>query len=647
MIDQREITKKSGPIRILVVDDNPAALYASSRVLRSAGYEVVEATTGAAALEAAPLADLVVLDINLPDIDGFEVCRRLRANAQTASLPVLHLSATFTNSKDFELGFEAGADSYLTRPVEPPVLIATVRTLLFARHADLIRRGLDARLRTMFNLAPAAIAILDGALKFESVNPAYCELTGYSADELTGRSFETLLTDRLDRSAAAEPGAGSKGRAALMRKDGEIRQIEWQIAKENVSGVRILVATDVSGHLQAERARESLLASERAARTEAERSNRLKEEFLATLSHELRNPLNAILGWATILSRKPGLPEPVMQGLQAIERNSRIQARMISDLLDYAGITFGKVRLVAETIDPYPVVRAALDGVGEAARAAGVSIEPSFDEQPLRIEADAARLQQIVWNLLTNAIKFSNRGDAVQLTAGRDGDSFRLIVQDHGKGIDADFLPRIFERFSQQDATTTRSHGGLGLGMAIVRQLTDLHRGTIQAASAGKDKGARFTLHIPLSRNEAAPTLSDSQTLRTMDFSEVVALVVEDDDDARELTRRILTDVGAKVIEASSADAAVASMESCSANILISDIGMAREDGYQLLRRLRELGYGPDVLPAIALTAFARAEDRSAALSAGFQDHLVKPLDPQTLVLRVASLRKSRSAARP
>jgi PAS domain S-box-containing protein len=643
MIDQREITKKPGPIRILVVDDNPAALYATGRVLRSAGYEVLEAATGAAGLKAAPLADLVVLDINLPDMDGFEVCRRIRANNDTAQLPVLHLSATFTQSADYTLGFEAGADSYLTRPVEAPVLIATVRTLLFARHADLIRRRIDARFRTMFELAPVAIAILDDDLRLESVNPAYCALTGYPAAELVGRRFDSFLSDA--NQSATEPAPArsgiddrDSGHFTLKRKDGSCAEIQWQVARESVSGARILVAEDVSLKLQAERARELLLTSERTARAEAERSNRLKEEFLATLSHELRNPLNAILGWATVLNRKPGLPEAVTQGLQAIERNSRIQARMISDLLDYAGITFGKVRLVIETIDPCPVVRATIESVSDAAQAAGVTVRTSFDEEDVRIDADAARLQQIVWNLLTNAIKFSSKGGTVDITAGRCGDAFRLVVRDYGKGIEPEFLPRIFERFSQQDATTTRSHGGLGLGMAIVKQLTDVHGGHIRAESGGMSRGATFTLDIPLSCHDAKPSLSISQTLRAMDFSRVIALVVEDDDDARELTRRILTDVGATVIEAPSAEAAIASIATSRANILISDIGMAREDGYELLRRLRALGYGPDVLPAIALTAFARTEDRSAALAAGFQDHLVKPLDPATLVQRVASL---------
>jgi len=371
------------------------------------------------------------------------------------------------------LGFEAGADGYLTRPVEPPVLIATVRTLLFARHADLIRRGLDAKLRTLFNLAPVAIAILDDNLRYESVNPAYCALTGYSSEELLGQPVKTLAS-----SDAPPPGeTPATYHSAFKRKDGGLVHIGYQIVKEGISGVRILVAT---------------------ARTEAEGSNRLQVELLATISHELRNPLNAILGWASVLSRKPDLPAPVMHGLQAIERNSRLQAQLISDLLDYAGITFGNVRLATEIIDPYPVVRAALEAVNVSAQSTGTTIRASFDEEPLRIEADAARLQQVVWNLLSNAVKFSPKGSEVQLAAGRSGDSFSLVVSDNGIGIEADFLPRIFERFSQQHDTTTRSHRGSGLGMAIVKQLAELHGGSIHASSAGKGLGAKFTLKIPL-----------------------------------------------------------------------------------------------------------------------------------------------------
>jgi len=243
---------------------------------------------------------------------------------------------------------------------------------------------------------------------------------------------------------------------------------------------------------------EQALEGERAARAEAERSSRLKGELLAALSHEMRNPLNAILGWATILTRRNDLPEQVTQGLQAIERNSRLQARMISDLLDYAAISEGKVRLVTETVDPYPVVRMALDGVAAAARGAEVPVEAAFAGESMRIEADPARLQQIVANLLTNAVKFSRRGEAVRVLAARSGDVFRLVVSDRGKGIEPEFLPGIFDRFGLEHSGSTHCPRGLGLGLAIVKQLTDLHSGEIRAESPGKGQGATFTLEIPL-----------------------------------------------------------------------------------------------------------------------------------------------------
>jgi PAS domain S-box-containing protein len=630
----------------LAVDDNPAALYATTRVLRSAGYDVLQATTGGAALAAAPQADLVVLDINLPDMDGFEVCRRLRANAATAQLPVLHLSATFTQTTDFELGLEAGADSYLTRPVEAPVLLATVRTLLFARHADLIRRGLDAKLRTMFKLAPIAIAMLDQTLKYESVNPAFCALTGHAPDELVGSPAATVFGDQasvFELGASVNGDSPHQGQMSFRRKDHTTAEVEWRLAAESVTGARILVMTDISYRLQAEQEREKLLAREREARSDAERSNRLKEEFLATLSHELRNPLNAILGWATVLGRAQDLPPTVSRGIQAIERNSKLQAQMIADLLDYAGISFGKIRLTPSPIDPYAVVRAALDVVNESALARKIDIRSSFDGEGGVVEADPARLQQIVWNLLSNAIKFSPEGGTVEVATSQVESSFRLIVRDHGKGISPEFLPRIFERFSQQESSSTKNYGGLGLGLAIVKQLVELHHGSIEVCSAGENQGATFTVNIPLSDRPPVPGVSDSQLLRSLNLSGVVALVVEDDRDARELTKRILTDAGAKVIEAANAEAALQCIMGTSANFLISDIGMAGKDGYQLIRSLRGRGFGADVLPALALTAFARNQDRADALAAGFQDHVVKPIDPTTLISRVSRLRLPQS----
>jgi PAS domain S-box-containing protein len=635
-------TNRTGPIKILAVDDNPAALYATARVLRSAGYEVLEATTGHAALAAAAEADLVVLDVNLPDIDGFEVCRRLRARPETAQLPVLHLSATFTHTTDMELGLEAGADSYLTRPVEAPVLLATVRTLLFARHADFVRRGLDAKLRTIFKVAPVAIAMTDQNLRYESVNPAFCTLTGYSPEELIGLPATAIWGNDPKIFDKENPYSGELN---LIRKDRSTAPVELRVALEGVSGARIVVITDISYRLAAEREREELLVSERMARADAERSSRLKDEFLATLSHELRNPLNAILGWATILGRTENLPAPVMRAVQAIERNSRLQTQMIADLLDYAGITFGKMRLAASTVNPQAIVRGALEVVSNSAHARNIHFNTSFDGEGIAIEADPARMQQIVLNLLTNAIKFSREGASVEVSTSRAGNHFRLVVRDHGKGISPAFLPHIFERFSQQDSSSTKSHGGLGLGLAIVKQLVEQHGGSIEASSAGEDQGATFTVSIPLSGQETAPPENDSQLLRSLNLSGAIVLVVEDDKDARELTRRVLTDAGARVIEARDAATALREIKDVGANFLISDIGMAEVDGYDLIRTLRSKGYGPDVLPAIALTAFARAKDRADALAAGFQEHMVKPIEPSALIALVGSLRSAMARA--
>jgi PAS domain S-box-containing protein len=625
-------------VRILAVDDNAAALYGTSRVLRAAGFEVLTATTGTAALAAAPGADLVVLDVNLPDIDGFEVCRRLRASPATARLPVLHLSATFTQAEDRAIGLRAGADSYLTRPVEAPVLIATVRTLLFAHRAEELRQRSNQRLGTVLRLAPVGVALMDAQLRYEEVNEAFCTLLGCTPEELVGKVLGHRWDRPLDAAHAQLKETGLwQGEAQVARRDASVVQVEWRIAKEEASGGYIIIASDVTARLRQENEREQLLESERSARSEAERSNRLKEEFLATLSHELRNPLNAISGWASVLEHVPNLPREVANAAAGIQRNCKLQANMISDLLDYAGITFGKMRVVCRVTSPYHAVRAALDIMQPIADASGVELQSTFDAEHLRVLADPERLQQIVWNLLSNAIKFSAKGTIVRLVAGRRGGNFRLTVEDHGGGISPEFLPRVFDRFSQGDATITRRHAGLGIGLAIVKQLVDMQHGTITAFSEGAGRGAKFTLELPLTDVSAA-TLGDSQRRHVLSLAGAVVLLVEDDDDARQLTSRILQEVGARVIEARNAETALTRVIDGDANVLISDIGMANQDGYQLLREIRRRGYGSKRLPAIALTAFARMEDRESALAAGFQDHLVKPIEGQSLISRIAEL---------
>jgi len=619
--------------KILVVDDNPASLYSTSRILRSGGFDVIEASTGTDALAAAEHdVALIVLDINLPDIDGLEVCRRLRARSHTAFLPIVHLTATFVAHDDHQQGLSAGGDSYLTHPVDPPVLIATVRALLFARQADIVRRTTDARFRTVFELASSGIALLDPDLVYQDVNPEFCRIAGRERSEIIGRGCIDIIAPAhhaLCRTlhVALADGGRWEGTMPVLRPDGSTAEVEWRIVAENGHGARIAIATNVTE-------REKLLASERAARTEAERSNQIKDEFLATLSHELRNPLNAMLGWAAVLKRKNVTPAMLEQGLDAIERNSRVQSHLIEDLLDFAGIRFGKMRIEVDAIPPARAVEAAAEVVRPQAQKKGVEIHLQVSDRDSHVMADDSRLQQIVWNLLTNAIKFTPAGGRIDVVARADGDQYEIAVSDSGSGISPEFLPQIFERFSQQESGTGKSFAGLGIGLTIVKHLVDIHHGTIGVASEGVGKGATFRVRLPLTEKRPSATPVDHSTR----MRKIRVLVVEDDADARALIARILTDAGAQVSDVGSADDAMTKIKADPPDLLVSDIGMPQLDGYQLLRNVRNAGFDAIRLPAIALTAFSRVQDRADALAAGFQVHLAKPVKAEALMAAVSNL---------
>jgi PAS domain S-box-containing protein len=619
--------------KIVVVDDNAASLYSTARILRSAGFEVIEATTGAEALAAATQdIGLIVLDINLPDIDGLEVCRRLRAGSNTAYLPIIHLTATFMASNDMEQGLSAGGDSYLTHPVDPPVLIATVRALLFARQADVLKRTTDARFRTIFELASSGIALLDHELVFRDVNPEFCRLTGRERRDIIGlRCAQVIAPGHEDACGqlreTLRDGGRWEGTLPVLRPDGSVADVEWRIVAENGHGVRIAIATNVT-------AREKLLASERAARTEAERSNRLKDEFLATLSHELRNPLNAMLGWASVLRRRDVSPAMLSQGLDAIERNSRVQSHLIEDLLDFAGIRFGKMRIDVDVIPPARAVESAAEVVQAQAHNKGVELHLHVAHREAHVLADESRLQQVVWNLLSNAIKFTPAGGRIDVHARRDGGHYEIAVTDTGRGISPEFLPQIFERFSQQESGTGKSFAGLGIGLTIVKHLVEIHHGSIEVESEGLGKGATFRVRLPLTERRPSEPVEDTSTR----LKRIRVLVVEDDPDARALIARILTDAGAQVTDSADAETAMAQIKSSAPDVLVSDIGMAQLDGYGLLRNLRAAGYDSTKLPAIAVTAFSRVQDRDDAFAAGFQVHLAKPVKAEALIGAVAHL---------
>ena len=394
--------------------------------------------------------------------------------------------------------------------------------------------------------------------------------------------------------------------------------------------------------------RRQLLERERAARSEAERASAMKDDFLATLSHELRTPLNAILGWAQTLRLRPPGAEDLRRGLETIERNARAQAQLIEDLLDMSRIASGTLRVDIHPVMPAAVVEAALDTVRAAADAKRVHLTSALDPLAGPVAADPGRLQQVVWNLLSNAIKFTAKEGRVHVRLERVHSRVEISVEDTGIGIPPEFLPHVFDRFRQVDASSTRATGGLGLGLAIVKQLIELHGGTARAASRGLGTGATFTVDLPLmalpTPGAADPGRPAGHTTAAVEFARVdltgiKALVVDDEPDAREIVAVILQECGAEVFSAANAEEALATIERVMPHVLVSDIGMPNVDGYELLRLVRELGmaHGGGV-PAIALTAYARAQDRTRALHAGYLVHVAKPVEPTELVATVASV---------
>jgi diguanylate cyclase len=408
--------------------------------------------------------------------------------------------------------------------------------------------------------------------------------------------------------------------------------------------------------------RQDLLLRERAARDEAEHLSAMKDEFLATLSHELRTPLNAIMGWAAMLQRGGKDAATVKRGLDTIERNARAQGQLIDDLLDMSRIVSGTLRLEVQPVDPARIVESALATVHPAAVAKQIVLRPAIGRDiggaAGMVLADPARLQQVMWNLMSNAVKFTPAGGTVQVLLARDGDDMVLRVIDSGIGIDPEFLPHVFDRFRQQDASITRRHGGLGLGLSIARQLVELHGGTIEVDSPGAHAGATFTVRLPLLR-EPAPALrpasapvqaaaaQDWPGTGLTDLSGVKVLVVDDAADTLDVLERILKVSGASTVTASNAGCALDLLERERPDVIVSDIGMPDVDGFELMRSIRRRNGGAGDVPAIALTAFTRQGDRERALQAGFTDYMAKPVEAGALVARIAAAVGPRSHAAP
>jgi signal transduction histidine kinase/ActR/RegA family two-component response regulator len=388
------------------------------------------------------------------------------------------------------------------------------------------------------------------------------------------------------------------------------------------------------------------------ARDDAQTANRAKDEFLAVVSHELRTPLTPVLAWARMLRSGQLDPAAAGRALESIERNVRAQAQLIGDLLDVSRIITGKLRLDVRPVELMPVVEAAIESVRPTADVKGVRLQTVLDPRAGLVAGDPDRLQQVIWNLLSNAIKFTPKGGRVEVRLQRVNSHSEIVVSDTGRGISPEFLPYVFDRFRQADSTLTRSHGGLGLGLAIVRHLIELHGGRVRAESPGESQGATFTVELPVAVVQAVPSPSYVHPTASGDIpftpsptlTGVHVLVVDDDADTLETVHAILTQCGAEIRMARSAAEALQMVESCPPHLLISDIGMPDEDGYTFIRKVRALGAnGGGTIPAIALTAYARVEDRLKVLSAGFQMHVAKPIEPAELVAVVANLAEWRT----
>jgi PAS domain S-box-containing protein len=539
-------------------------------------------------------------------------------------------------------------------PTEPigsiPLMTARKRgeeELLAAREA---LRESEQRFRAVFERAAVGIAIseLDGRLA--EVNAKFIEILGYPAHELVGLTAYDI--------SHSEDVPSTRGYVARLLS-GELPDYSYEKRYVRKDGSIVWTLTSVGllrdpegrprqfvGVIEDISALKKAQEGERVARTEAERMGQLKDEFLATLSHELRTPISAILGWSQIVARRPMAAEELKGALQVIERNARAQTRLIDDLLDMSRITSGKVRLDVQPVEPAAFVEAALETVRPAAGAKHIRLEKVLDPKAGPISGDPARLQQVVWNLLSNAIKFTRPGGKVQVVLARVNSHVEVSVADTGIGIRPEFMPYVFDRFRQADGSTTRREGGLGIGLAIAKHLVELHGGSLHAHSAGQDRGTTFCVRLPVTAvhrvdakeervHPASAAVAPAPAEVLPDLAGLTLLVVDDQPDARELVRLLLEEAGARVMTAGNAPEALLLAEREKPQILITDIGMPEADGFDLLRQLRALRLE---IPAIALTAFARSEDRTKVLRAGFRMHVSKPVEAAELCVAVASV---------
>jgi signal transduction histidine kinase/DNA-binding response OmpR family regulator len=667
--------------RIILADDN-ADMRDYVRRLLQPFYEVIAVGDGCEALNAAieQQPDLVLTDVMMPNLDGFGLLRELRSNRATAAIPVIMLSARAGEEARVE-GLQAGADDYLVKPFSARELLARVSGMLAVtrvRHeAHQLERRLQQELeaervvlRDIFTRAPAFIATLRGPdLVFDIANPHYMQLVGKDRQivgkpvrealpEIEGQGFFELL-DTVYRTG--EPYLGHDMRVELER-DGVLEEryadFVYQPIRDRdgfVTGI-FVHGNDVTEQVRArqivERQAEELERANLAlmeAQESLKEADRRKDEFIATLSHELRTPLTAILGWASMLKMGGNDETTFRTAIETIDQSAKVQAQLIDDVLDVSRITSGKVRIASDRVNVVNVASSAIDTVRLAASARGVRLIVDFDpSEPLLILGDANRMQQIIWNLLSNAIKFTPEGGEVRLTAKATRSGITIQVRDTGIGIRSEFLPHVFEAFRQAESTSTRVHGGLGLGLSIVRYLVELHGGQITAESGGEGTGATFTVELPRFKARAAapdaPLSADARDAgddavpQGADLRGMNLLVIDDQHAVRDFLCAVLLRSGADVRGADSVQKAVRAVEEKLPDVILCDIAMPHEDGFAFIAWMRSVRW-PRRVPVLAITAFGRPDDELRVRQAGFDGYIRKPVEPEALTEAVAAAR--------
>jgi PAS domain S-box-containing protein len=541
-----------------------------------------------------------------------------------------------------------------------------------AKRSENLLEETGQHLEALVQASPLAIMVLDRKARVQLWNPAAERIFGWLPAEVIGRQLPFISPERVDEFQGSFRGKVTMGgststretEVCCTRKNGTSLELGvWKAPLRDASGeygATLYILADITARRQREQERLELLANAQVARLEAERTSRLKDEFLATLSHELRTPLNAILGWARLLHSGQLDSKTAERAIGSVERNAKIQTKLVEDLLDVSSIITGKWRLDPRPVDLRSVLESSLEAVRTTLEAKEITLENESDPDVGLVLGDPNRLQQILWNLLSNAVKFAPKRGHIWVRLARDGANAEISVKDNGKGISEEFLPYVFERFRQADGSLTRRYGGLGLGLAIVRHLVELHGGTVEAGSAGENQGAVFTVKLPLLTGRISEqAVNDARKLESATIPAALPpessslleglrlLVVDDETGTRDLLETLLGHCGAEVRAASCAAQALEEVTRFRPDLLISDIEMPDEDGYSLLRKLRlieeDLG---GRTPSVALTAHARTEDRMQALAAGFDTHVSKPVEPAELVTVVASLARRRFKAK-